>query len=265
MSGTSSVFAILLIATLALAFVRSEKARTRLLRLAQTVDLRYAAVIAGALLVVLGLAGSHLGGEPVALLDLDEEENIPTATSTLALLTGAALAWLLGTARLEPGPDANVAKALSLLLLFLAMDEAAEIHERPEHWTGVAWQWLYLPVILAGSIVWLLALRSFIRPGVGRACFLAAPLGPLAGALLDKLQFRGPPSSKVKVESYEGLVVLEEMLELAGWMLLAAALVIALRHPVRAGGKTSRWRRRRRVRPANAASPKAKQSSTYSP
>jgi hypothetical protein len=92
-------------------------------------------------LVVIGLVlchiASHLvvyitGGQvsPVREFDLDQENNLPTWYSSLALLLCAILLGIIGHQKNQAAaPSAGYWKTMALVFLFLATDEAASIHE----------------------------------------------------------------------------------------------------------------------------------------
>jgi hypothetical protein len=223
-----AVLVTLLIVGAALGFARSARIRARVLVLAERVDLRDLVLVLGAWILVLTLAGSRLAGPPVWVLDLEVELNVPTATSALLLLAAASLAWLLADHGRGRRRHVIAARALALFFVFIAIDEAASLHERPELWTGVAWQYLYLPVILGGAVAWLFA-APLVRAGPARAAFAAAPAAWLAAPVLDKLEFTGPIGSQTPVGSYEFLAGAEEVLEMTGSVLFVLALLVSLR------------------------------------
>jgi hypothetical protein len=213
-----------LIVGAALGFAHSARIRARVFVLAERADLRDLILVLGAWILVLALAGSGLAGQPVWQLNLDGEANVPTATSTLLLLAAASLAWLLADHARGRRRHVIGARALALFFVFMAIDEAVSLHERPEQWTGVAWQYFYLPVILCGAVAWFFA-APLVQAGPARAAFAAAPAAWLAAPLLDKLAFTAPMESA----TYRVLTGAEEVLEMTGSVLFIVALLISLR------------------------------------
>lgn len=101
----------------------------------------------------------------VRLTFVTAEGNLPTFYSAVALLACAVLLWGCGqVARAEGGREARQWSALSLIFLYLAVDEASRIHEL----TGQAMKrviafdgFLYYPWVLLGSTAVLIAAVSF--------------------------------------------------------------------------------------------------------
>ena len=129
---------------------------------------------------------------------------------------GAVLAMAIGAARVE-------ARAAWLgtcaLLAFVALDGAADLDRRLQEWTGVDWERLYLPVLAAGALAWLLALRSMHRRG--------AAIAVIAGSLCWLV------AEAVWVAAWRGHVVpgerggmLDEALEVTGAVLIGLGLAV---------------------------------------
>jgi hypothetical protein len=127
---------------------------------------------------------------------------------------GALLAVAIAAARVE-------ARAAWLgscaLLTFVALDSAADLDRRLQAWTGVDWERLYVPVLAAGALAWLLALRSMRRPGAA-AALVAGSLCWLVAEVVWVAAWRG------HVAPGEGGGMLDEGLELAGAVLIGAGL-----------------------------------------
>jgi hypothetical protein len=138
------------------------------------------------------------------------------------LVAGAVLAMAIGAARTE-------ARAAWLgscaLLAFVALDSASDLDRRLQAWTGVDWERLYLPILAAGALAWLLALRS-MRSRAAVAALIAGSLCWLLAEAVWIAAWRG------HVAPGEGGGMLDEGLELAGAVLIGIGLAaerIALR------------------------------------
>jgi len=121
-------------------------------------------------LTLLSLAGQiarfHLGTPTVfglvRLFYVDLENNLPTWYQTMALAFSAVLlAWLALAARQMRAPFAGHWLALSLLFLFLSLDESASIHEstiqplqRLTGRPGGVWQptWVIVGVVVVTAV-----------------------------------------------------------------------------------------------------------------
>jgi hypothetical protein len=101
----------------------------------------------------------------VKLFDLNREGNIPSWYSSITLLLCAFL--LANIASLKKGfPYSSHWKALSLIFVYLSVDESAELHEKWNylmkpfiHSSGV----LYAPWVVPGSIFVVIVLISYVK------------------------------------------------------------------------------------------------------
>jgi hypothetical protein len=204
--------------------------------------------IVGATLVGLGVAASLLewsqleiaGRENiVTLLSLKSEYNIPTVISGLWLAAAALLLILIAAVqRARGGPFVARWAVLSLIFLYLAVDEGARLHERLNEplaalpiTTGVLrWGWvlvggLVVVVLLAVYLRFVLALPSPYRAGVVTAAALY-----VGGALMMELVGAGvSEDTGLETPQYLALTVVEETLELAGIGLFIVTLWALLR------------------------------------
>jgi hypothetical protein len=177
---------------------------------------------------VVALFGSHLASDPTAAFDVDREFNLASASSSAMLLAAAVLALVIAERRESAGLPVRVARWLAVLLLFMAVDESATVHENVELQAEIGWQTLYLPLIAAASIVWLLALRHLVLSQTARLLFAAAAPLWAAAPLLEELEFVGPFHSSRMVDSYKLLIAIEELSELAGAACFVLALLLTL-------------------------------------
>lgn len=151
--------------------------------------------------------------EGLGTFNLDGEGDVPAAFSGGLLLAGAIVAALLA----QRGQRRFL--AIALVLGAMALEEVFFIHERLEVSTGVDWQVLYAPVGLLGLIVGIVAIVESHREarwllGAGGVAFLTSQL-------LEAIQWDGTQ----KVSWYEGLLVPEELLEMASGLLFLCALL----------------------------------------
>lgn len=202
---------------------------------------------AGLLLVVLlvlfatiGILSERTGSPALDLFDLDRELGVAALVSG-ALLLAAGL--LIAGAHRESG--ARLPQyALPLLLAFMAADEFAFLHERLEERTGVDWQILYSPLILAGGVAWALVLRRWGPRSIRGQLLLAGAAAWGVSQILEKVQW-GP--GDVPVPAYPTYMLGEEVLEAAGsaCFLLAGLLALLLGRAVARSGTGSDGDQRR--------------------
>ncbi len=177
----------------------------------------------------------------VPLFDLDGEGNVPAFFSALLLLTVAVLLALVACERGRRGlPHARAVWGLAAIAGFLAVDEAAGIHELltaplraglhaggPAHFTWVA------GYAVAAAVVALAYARLIPRLGrdlrralaVAIAVYLVGALGMevVAGAYLDS--YDGSTRNAV----YGLMTTVEEALEIGGLVLLVGLALRVLR------------------------------------
>jgi hypothetical protein len=210
------------------AFAADRRLRDSMTRVASKVRPGELALLFIAWLGVVALFGSHLASDPTAAFDVDREFNLVSASSSAMLLSAAVLALLIAERRHRAGRPARLARWLAVLLLFMAVDESATVHEAIELQAEIGWQTLYLPLMAAAAIVWLLALRHVVLPRAARLLFAAAAPLWVAAPLLEELEFVGSFHSSRMVDSYELLIAIEELSELAGAACFVLALLLTL-------------------------------------
>lgn len=180
------------------------------------------------------LGHGRLGGL-YALFDLDVETSVSTFVQSTLLVTAAVVLWLLARAL----PDARlVARVLAAATLWVAADEASQIHEllivpidRAWHTSGIFRFGWVIPGIAVAVVVVVLSIRLVraiapsARPGlvVGGALYLLGAVGMemAGGAWLDA--HGGDAAYRMVFTS------IEETMEGAGIVLALAALLEALR------------------------------------
>lgn len=192
-------------------------------------DVRLAAALLAtcALLTALGFAFNKAGLP--SFFDLDDEGTLPSLWSGGLLAAAAAGAW---RARAVIG---RAALGLAVLLAFMAVDEVVGVHEALERAVGVDWQVLYLPIIAAGGVGWLLVLRGLRTVPLAAALWVLGAGAWFVAQLLELWEWDGT----VKRTNYYPKMYAEESLEMVGSALWVVALIVLLR-TVRTAGSSPR-------------------------
>ncbi len=165
-------------------------------------------------LVFLGLKAIPVHGDdssPLRWFDLDRELNITTFFSCSLLFAAGGLAWLYAR-RLDKGQ--TMIKFLGAFFIFMGFDEGLKIHETAEKITNIDWQLLYLPLILAGGIGWLMI--WWRNPGLPRLLWSIGAAAWVASQLLEACQWGWWWTPDEAIDSYSSLMVTEETLEMLG-------------------------------------------------
>ncbi len=171
--------------------------------------------------------------------DLDQEANVPTFFSTMLLLFNCALFGFIAAAR-RRGRDAYACywASLSLGFLFLALDEAAVLHEKLIeplrnlfNASGIfyfAWVIFAIPIVLLLGLIYIRFLKylpksTMIGIVLGAGVYLSGTLGfeLVGGWYANNYNENGP--------MFDVLTTIEETLEMAGLILLAYTLLSYLR------------------------------------
>jgi peptidoglycan/LPS O-acetylase OafA/YrhL len=180
----------------------------------------------GALQAAEGPVEAEGGPAPhgfLGLFYLDGEYNVPAIFSAAVWLLASVSLFAAGRAR-ERGWRRHIWTALAAALLYLALDEALGLHEKLEARTGVDWQLLYLPFLVATAAAGLyVLLRS---RGATRWLLLGAGAAAFVAQVLEVVQWDGDEP----VDSYRQLMVPEEILEPTAAALIAIAGLMLLRH-----------------------------------
>jgi len=187
------------------------------------------ASVAAANGVVIGLLGvlgvlSVAVGSPFGIFDLNDERNIPALYSAVLWLSLAVLALLLG--RLDPAPGlSHLWPWLAVLFVFVSADELGEIHERLERIVRIDWQILYSPIALLAFVLWLFVARRLRQIGAGFGLLLVGTVCGVASQVAEAVEYG---SGDERVAAFDELVVFEELVEMAGALLIGLALLKAL-------------------------------------
>jgi uncharacterized membrane protein YhdT len=173
------------------------------------------------------------------LFNLDGENNIPSWYASSALLLCSAFLWLIWQLRQQQADrDARYWMALSLIFLFLSIDEAASIHETLVYHSVLyllpsldATGYLLYPWVLAGGAFALIVAFSCLRflfrlPSKTRWRFVLSGLIYVGGAVgLDLLEGEFEYQHEGREQfPYALLVAVEESLEMLGILLFLYSL-----------------------------------------
>ena len=169
-------------------------------------------------------------------LNMDQELNLPTLFSSSLLLISALLMQRLGH---NSNPDAaDDWRLLSKIFIFLALDEALQIHEiliipglRHQVHPALASTWVVPYAALALIMLW--KFRSFLGsiPRATATGLLRSGAVYVGGAIgMEMIGSFAVRSSLIRLHSpwYGAITGLEETLELVGIILLIDALMRAL-------------------------------------
>lgn len=171
---------------------------------------------------VLGILSLREEGSPHGLLHwfhLDRELNVVTAYSAGLLL----LAGWLGFALIRHARfDRPWATPVATLLVVMGFDEALKFHETLEKWSGVDWQVLYSPIILAGGASW--AWFAWRGRGPERWLWIAGAGAWFLSQILEAGQWGWWWNPDERVAAYVPMMAAEELLEIAGSSLFVLAL-----------------------------------------
>jgi hypothetical protein len=198
--------------------------------LAFGVTLTVAAAAAQSIAHLVNLAFFDL---EIDAIDVDSDSGAFAWASSVATF-GAALVvaqlWLLEPGRIRRG----LLPALAAALAFFSLDDMLALHERVsalenefagiEHFSRTFWPLVFMP-LLAGALVvlWLLSMQMRPRPALA----LRAGLALLVAAI--GLEMISPALFELGFDHmdapYQAETIVEEAFELAGWMLIATALV----------------------------------------
>jgi hypothetical protein len=188
------------------------------------------------LLAVLGAINDVV--TEVHLFDVEGElkdgPNLMVIASGGVLFVAAALAFELGWRDNDSSRSPAPWYGIAALFAFMGIDELTTIHEHIDAWTGVPWQLIFLPVVLAGAAAWLVLFKrlraSDARLAAGWA--LAAGFWAFAQFLEVLLQKEGVGSGVLKLDVL--MPAAEELSELTGsclFLLVSLAVLESRRAP----------------------------------
>jgi hypothetical protein len=195
------------------------------------------------LLIAAGIASQllkYVGGFPnvyglVPELDLSAESNVPTFFSSLLLTVAALLLWLIATIKRNLN-DAYAAhwSALGPIVLLLALDEVASLHERLNRplselgdFGGVfLWPWV-IPAMIIVALTGLAFWRFFMHLPARFRRFAGTAAGLFVAGSIGVEMVGGHHADGYGTDNltYELMTVAEETLELAAVLVLLYALL----------------------------------------
>lgn len=158
----------------------------------------------------------------LGLFYLDGEYNVAAIFSAALWLLASLSLLAAGRAR-ERGWRRHIWTGLAATLFYLALDEALGLHEKLEARTGIDWQLLYLPLLVAIAAAGLYVLLQ--SHGTARWLLFAAGAAAFVAQALEVVQWDGDEP----IDAYRQLMVPEEMLEPTAAALIAVAGLMLLR------------------------------------
>ena len=202
----------------------------------RALNLATAALLMAHILTQVGIYGFGTDKHWLDVVNMDRELNLPTLFSTLLLLTCAFLLRRLST--IQSNDNAADWTLLSRIFVFLALDEALQIHEilifpglRHQIHPALASTWVIPYGLIALGLLW--RLRGFLTALPVKTCtsFLKAGSIYLTGAIgMEMVGSFAVRSGLIRLHSfwYGAITGLEESLELVGLVLFLHALMQAL-------------------------------------
>ncbi len=195
-----------------------------------------------------GLAHNELALKVIAKLNLDKEVNdLPTWYQSSTLLVSSVLLLVIGLARRElKDKDAKYWGLLSLIFLFLSLDEAVSIHEQMTmplrttfHLEGFLFLSWVIPASFLVAVLGIVLSRFLFRlPSSTRNLMILSALIYLAGALGVEMvganymfMMNDPPDIGSNF-TYAIITTVEEFLEMTGIVVFIYCLLTYLFVPI---------------------------------
>ncbi len=195
-----------------------------------------------------GLAHNELALKVIAKLNLDKEVNdLPTWYQSSTLLLSSVLLLVIGLARRElKDKDAKYWGLLSLIFLFLSLDEAVSIHEQMTmplrttfHLEGFLFLSWVIPASFLVAVLGIVLSRFLFRlPSSTRNLMILSALIYLAGALGVEMvganymfMMNDPPDIGSNF-TYAIITTVEEFLEMTGIVVFIYCLLSYLFVPI---------------------------------
>ncbi|MBB6016991.1 hypothetical protein ACFP9V_03565 [Deinococcus radiopugnans] len=169
------------------------------------------------------------------LFNLNGESNIPAAFSALLLMLATLILGVISGARRQiKSADASAWRALTLIFGFLALDEAAGLHERTANIVNsivktdgilfYAWVIPYGTLTLVVGLAFLQFMRQL--PATIRNRIILAGAIYIVGALgMEVLEAKVVSNAGTQNFLNQGLIVIEEGMEMLGVTLFIGALL----------------------------------------
>jgi hypothetical protein len=155
--------------------------------------------------------------------NLDGEFDLPVLFNGVMQCAAGAIAILLAAE--SAARDRVVLAVLGAFFIFMGVDDMFIVHEHVHSWTGVHWQIVYLPFVAVGAWAWGHTILSWgVRSTASRLLIAGAACWGVA-QVLELAQWDDENS----VETIVPLMIVEEVLEMAGAVAFAVALLIVVR------------------------------------
>lgn len=184
------------------------------------------AVVGVLLQTLIHLVNGIVPAEPRPQLDADSEGNLFAWMSSMATFASAFAVLVLAVLRWS---ERSRFLVLAGILTFFAVDDAIEIHERIQHYTGGIWPLFYLPLLAVAGLLLLHGVRD--APTAARRLLLAGLGGLVLAVAMEATQYLWLFDRYPHGSGAWQLVVntgIEEALELGGWLLVATALTATM-------------------------------------
>ncbi len=201
------------------------------------------ALVAGLVIVHIGLQFVHFRLHPLPhglmrLIDLDEENNIPSWYSWSALLVASALFFVIAAVKRREGDrDARTWLILAIGFLVMSLDEDASIHESLNTLADISgnqnFSWTQ-PAMVVVAVLGIAAVPFLFRlPPRFRWLFAASGIAYLSGAVgMEKVAhawLRAREANTTDTLTYNMLTAVEEFLEMASIVALIWSMLVYLR------------------------------------
>lgn len=146
-----------------------------------------------------------------------------------SMLALAGLAALVRSRWTESSVEKYAWIAIGLLLGFMGLDELLMIHERIEFETGVDFQILYAPIVVAGGIGYLVLLTRMYRWSLPQVMWIAAAVLWFCSQILENLEY---DPNDVAVSNFKLLDGIEKVFQFTGSALFLLVTSLALARAV---------------------------------
>ena len=193
--------------------------------------LAIAIAIAIAAICSLGILYDLVGGPKVFLLRGEVREGgfyIPVLFSWAILLTAGIAAAVQAKWALS-----NVERwawlGVALLFAMMAFDELLMIHERAEFETGVDFQLIYLPIVAAGGIAWLVLAARMPRWSLELTMWVTGAVFWFLSQVLENLEYT---SDDVAVSAFKALDDAEKVLQFSGSALFMLVALLGVERAI---------------------------------
>ena len=115
---------------------------------------------------------------------------------------------------------------IAVLFAFMAVDELVSFHEQLTEWTGTDWQLLYLPLVAAAAVMWLVILGSMRAAVPAPMMWVGGVVAWFGAQGIEHFQYdaNGDP-----VAAAPYLILVEEPAEMLGSALFLIAILIFAR------------------------------------